>query len=376
MNEYPLTENELDAAMVSAETAEASKFTEAVSLSELLKTEYPQARFVVDRLFEMKSINMLSAPPNKWKSWIVILCALCVASGKPLFCKFATQQMKVLIVNEEDTERLLQERCQMLMEETDELPVYFHIGKQIKLTEEFVDALIEESTRLEVGLVIFDSLRSVHDADENSSQEMQKIMDQLKRMTRSGLTVLFTHHNRKKARGGGKDEAGEESRGSSAINAALHGHLSCDESDHDGKKYLVIYQQKLKADAKIAPFEVAIEQDGPAHKMRFLYEGIFNDRVERTRRVKDVFAKVFDESTKWLAVKDLVEMGLGANTMVRGALALLLEGGLIQARDRKEVMNAGLPVASVNGSHNERLYFRSDLAEAMKEPIETNQLDL
>ena len=376
MNEYPPIESELEEAVASIETEDTPILTAAVSLSELLRTEYPEARFVVDRLFEMKSINMLSAPPNKWKSWIVILCALCVASGKPLFGKFATEKMKVLVVNEEDTERLLQERCQMLMERTDELPVYFHIGKQIKLTKDFVDALIEESERLEVGLVIFDSLRSVHDADENSSQEMQKIMDELKRMTRSGLTVLFTHHNRKKARGGGKDEAGEESRGSSAINAALHGHLSCDESEHDEKKYLVIHQQKLKADAKIPPFEVVIEQDEKAHRMRFLYEGPFNDRVERTRRVKDAFAKVFDESTQWLGVKDLVEMDLGGATTVRGALALLTEGGLIQARSRKDVMAAGLPVASIDGSHNEKLYFRSELAEAMNEPTETDQLDL
>jgi hypothetical protein len=88
---------------------------------------------------------MISAPPNKWKSWLVILCAISVASGRPFLGKFETEKQSVLIVNEEDTARLLQERCNMLMDKVEPLDIYFHIGKQIKLEEEFVDNLNRKS---------------------------------------------------------------------------------------------------------------------------------------------------------------------------------------------------------------------------------------
>jgi len=208
LNTPPLPETELRrtfesirALEIARRAQDASKedvqLSGAITLTELLTTDFPEARFAVEQLFEVGTINMLSAPPNKWKSWVVILCAICVASGRNLFGKFKTEQQPVLIVNEEDTVRTLQERCNMLLEDDGPLPIHFHIGKQIRLNEKFVQQLINEARSKGIRMIVFDSLRSVHDADENSSQEMQKVMNELKRITAAGITVLFTHHNRK-----------------------------------------------------------------------------------------------------------------------------------------------------------------------------------
>jgi len=53
-----------------------------MSLFEMLKSVFLAAKFAVDELFESATINMLSAPPNKWKSWLVLLCAISLASGE------------------------------------------------------------------------------------------------------------------------------------------------------------------------------------------------------------------------------------------------------------------------------------------------------
>ena len=331
---------------------------DAVSLENLLNAHFPDARFVVDNLFESGTINMISAPPNKWKSWFVILCAISVASGRSLFGMFKTEKQAVMIVNEEDTERLLQERCNMLMDEPESLPVYFHIGKQIKLTETFVDELITEAKDKHIGFIIFDSLRSVHDADENSSKEMQMIMDQLKKITREGITVLFTHHNRKKSRYGGKDESGEDSRGSSAINGAVHGHISCDEDERNDGKYLVISQPKLKATEKLKPFELKIEHDRENNKMRFLYVGDFNAKESMSSKSKEKIKNLILESNDWLSGKDLVATEVAGATTVKTALNLLEKDMTIQSKTRKEVTKLGLPARSKDGAHNEKLYFR------------------
>lgn len=366
-NTPPLPEGEIKATFESIksleiktrsnEVKEKTSIGNSMGLNELLNTKFPDARFIVEQFFETGTINMLSAPPNKWKSWIVISCAICVASGKSLFGKFMTEKQAVLVVNEEDNARLLQERCTMLMDETESLPIYFYIGKEIKLDTNFVDQIINEATKKGVKFIIFDSLRSVHDADENSSQEMQKIMNQLKRITHTGMTVLFTHHNRKKPRiGNSKDDSGEESRGSSAINAAIHGHLSCDEVEREGVKYLVIHQPKLKAAAKIPPFEVRIENNFINKKMRFLYDGEKKDKEIIINQMKDTLLRLLKETDEWMGVKDMVAMEVSGDTTIRAALRLLETQRLIRAKNRKDVVTSKLPMRSQEGQHNEKLY--------------------
>ena len=331
---------------------------ESISLIKLLNTTFPESRFVVEQFFETGTINMISAPPNKWKSWIVILIAICVASGKLFLDKYKTEKQGVMIVNEEDTERLLQERCNMLMEATEDLPIYFHIGKQIKLNDNFVEKIISETEKKNIGFIIFDSLRSVHDADENSSQEMQKIMDQLKKITRKGITVLFTHHNRKKNRFNNKDESGEDSRGSSAINGAVHGHISCEEDKRTDGTYLVISQPKLKALKKLdPPIEILIVNDIENKKMRFLFQGDYNQKESLGTKAKEKIKELILKSNEWLSIKDIVATEIGKETTVKTALQILEKEMVIKSMERKELLSSGLVLKS-KGAHNEKFFFR------------------
>lgn len=359
---YEISNNKIDSSYkgkekITQSVSNIKLISSAIPLDELLKTEFPEARWIVNKLFESGTINMISAPPNKWKSWIVILCAICVSSGKNLFDMFQAEKTNVLIVNEEDNARLLQERCNMLMEKPEDLPIYFHIGEQIKLEEDFVDEIINEARQKNISLIIFDSLRSVHDADENSSKEMQLIMDQLKRITREGITVIFTHHNRKKARGNNSDISGEESRGSSAINAAIHGHLSLEELDKNGNKYLVVYQQKLKAGPKMIPFEVEIKENEENHKISFVYNGLYKAEEKEFNKVYKKITSILKED-EGLTVNDLKDMSIGSETMIRTVLKIMESKEELMAQTRKQIEGSHLKAVNYAGKHNEKVYFK------------------
>ncbi|MFZ2720229.1 MAG: bifunctional DNA primase/polymerase [Minisyncoccia bacterium] len=332
----------------------------AIDLTTLLNTEFPAARFAVEQLIEAGTINMLAAPPNKWKSWVLLLISIRVASGTSLFGHFATAKQAVLIVNEEDNARLLQDRLRMMMEKEEDLPIYFHIDKAIKIEPKMVDQLILEAKEKNIGMIIFDSLRSVHDAEENSSQEMQVIMDQLKRITREGITVLFSHHNRKKMKSGGGKEDWDDSRGSTAINAAVHGHLGIDEAEgDDGSKYLIIMQHKLKAAAKIPPFSVQMEFTTDPDKIRFSYSGEHKAKERELGRARAAVFEVFEKSAVWLSVNDLLQMEIAAETSVRDALKMLNQQGHLQSHTLKNALRLGIPVQTSKGQHNTKVYFRA-----------------
>lgn len=71
----------------------------------------------------------------------------------------------------------------------------------------------EEAIRRGVGLIVYDSFRSLHTAEENDSGEMEAVMQELKWIREeTGATQVILHH---------ENSSGERPRGSTAIEAAM-----------------------------------------------------------------------------------------------------------------------------------------------------------
>lgn len=71
----------------------------------------------------------------------------------------------------------------------------------------------EESIRHGVGLIVYDSFRSLHTAEENDSGEMEAVVQELKWIREAtGATQVILHH---------ENAGGERPRGSTAIEAAM-----------------------------------------------------------------------------------------------------------------------------------------------------------
>lgn len=343
-------------------------FVSAMSFAELMGTEYPKARYVLEPFFEAGTMNMISAPPNTWKSWLLFLFAGSISLGEPVFGKFPTEASKVLIVNEEDSHRAIQDRFRLLGLAKKPLDVFFRVANGDKLTDDYVDKLVAECQIKGITVVMFDSLRSVHDAEENDSTEMQAVLDKMKKMTRQGITVIFTHHHRKKGPFE-KGDSAESSRGSSAINAAISGHLSFDEEQRETGKAIVVRHLKSKAGEKMAPFEIGVVKDGD--RMVFKYAGDFKTAERKLVSAKDAILAEMGKGGWWTA-KQFMDLEFGGKNVVRLALEVLVKEGIVKVYTRNEAQQLAIDVGSI-GKGNEKIYAFNEAGVSMAE--EQDELD-
>jgi hypothetical protein len=316
---------------------------------------------------------MVSAPPNTWKSWLLFYFSAHISAGTKPFDKFAVEQSKVMIVNEEDSFRAIQDRFNILNITDTTLPIFFRVANGAKLESKFVDKLLEELKEKQIGVVIFDSLRSMHEADENDSTAMQKILDQMKRLSREGITVIFTHHHRKKGMFE-KGSSSESSRGSSAINAAISGHISLDEEDRETGLYLIIRHLKSKAGEKLDPFELKIVKDNG--KVSFEYEGEFKANEKKLKETKTRLMEFLSDN-KWHCKKDFEDMNLGKNNLIQ-SLQSLINDGMVLSLTRKEAIVKTIPVR-LKG-HPMELYYSlntesAELVTRKDEVVEQDDFD-
>lgn len=335
-----------------AQPKQEKVFTPAISIDELMDKEFPLARFVIDPYFESGTLNMVSAPPNTWKSWLLFYFINYIAKGMDVFDNFKTEKSSIMVVNEEDNARLVKERLKMLGTERG-LPVYFHIMEGLKVNKETVPLLIKEIQEKEIKVIIFDSLRAVHDANENDSQEMQAVMDMFKEIARVGVTVIFTHHNRKRNIGEKSNDNAEMSRGSTAINAAISGHLSLEEEDRDGYKFLIVRHLKSKAGPKHDPIELEIVNE-EEDKLDFVFKGKFKEQENKARQVKESIYNIL-YSGGWKTIKELREMKIGGESNIREGMEMLRKEKLIKILTRKEAEEKNL-IPLGGGKANEKLY--------------------
>lgn len=194
------------------------------TIDELMEANYPPATYLVDRLIPTESITILSGQSRSFKTYALLDMAVAIASQKPLFDHFDTTQANVLIINEEDGERLIQQRFRQLgIQKNAGLPIHISALTDFKLRDKQIAKTIEFCKSNDIKLVIIDSLIRVHDANENSAGEMSKVFAQLRKFTKEQIAVVVTQHNRKVTQH--STGGASEMRGSSDILAAVDSHV-------------------------------------------------------------------------------------------------------------------------------------------------------
>jgi hypothetical protein len=329
-------------------------FCSALSHAELISRVFLPARYTLEPFFEQGTMDMVSAPPNTWKSWLLFLIAGHIANGTSVFGKFATEKANVMIVNEEDSARLVQDRLRLLKMTDPALPIYYRIANGSKLTEDFINSLINEAKEKNIGVIMFDSLRAIHSANENDSTEMQVVLDLLKKITRANITVIFTHHHRKKSMNQRSDDA-ESTRGTSAINAAISGHISLEEVDKEDTKYLIVKHLKSKVGEKLPPFDVGIKINEDL-SVDFQYLGEHQPKEQALTEAKSGILYELENRIELLGRKDFQFLKIAGATSIKEATKSLEKEGKIKVITRKEAEKSGLKTLSP-GKANEKLYF-------------------
>ena len=275
--------------------------TSFITLKELMSRQFPDSEWVVEPLIP-EGLTVLSAQPASYKTWLMLDIAIAVASGSQLFDTFDTTQSGVLMVDEENSERLLQQRLQLLGDDN-ELPIHFMVDKKFRLEDAKIGSVIRFCKDNDIGLVTFDSLVRIHSKNENDAVQMSEVFAKIRQFNKAGINVLVTHHNRK---GGNSENPSQDMRGSSDILAAVDCHLSLKRNRES--KVLSITQTKVRFMEELEPFEMEVITN--EESVRFEYMGLSDfaetKRQKTIRAIKELLAdgKVLNQKDILVALEE------------------------------------------------------------------------
>lgn len=169
------------------------------SAATLLAKPDPKLEWLIDNIWVDKSRGLIAGNPGVGKTWIALDMLISVASGQLCLGKYPTKQGNVLLVEEEASEFNLSRRLHAMarargLKDTD-LSNLFHLTRQFaKMPADSLELfhLIMDN---DIRLVVFDSLRRFHNADENSSSEMQPVLDAFARLNAATeASIVLIHH--------------------------------------------------------------------------------------------------------------------------------------------------------------------------------------
>ena len=275
-------QSENDSAMPGAELVEGLRL---YSLKQLMAQQFPSAAWIAEGLIP-EGITIMSAQPASFKTWLLLSTAVSVASGQLLFEQLETSQANVLIIDEENGARLLQQRLRLLYPD-DQLPIHFMIESNFKLDATQISKVIKICKEYEVRLVMFDSLVRIHGSNENDATAMAQVFSGLRRFTKAGISVLLTHHNRKTQ----SENGALDMRGSSDILAAVDCHVSV-KRDQDNR--LLLTQTKLRIAPEGDPIELQVITDDDS--VRLEYIGTVKPSESKKKRTTAAIVELLDQN--------------------------------------------------------------------------------
>lgn len=308
--------------------SENQKTFKPIHISELMAKEFTDPAWLVENLIPAGGITALSGTPGSYKTWVMLELAIKVAGGNALFDKFQTSQGGVLIVDEENGERLFHQRFQKLGN-LEGLDIHILSWENFKLNDDSVNTIKTYCKDKNIKLIIFDSLIRIHSGNENDAKDMSAVAGMLKQIAKEGMTIIFTHHNRKS--GIFRSSPSQEMRGSSDILASVDCHIAIDRKE----KLFTIKQTKSRHAEEIKSFQLKFCDDND--QVQFEFVGELDEAKSTIEELKEVIKNILEQEGRPMFKKELLEKisaaGIkGGKTSLNTAIKELKEAGeLLQA---------------------------------------------
>lgn len=167
--------------------------------SELLAKPEPKLEWLIENVWVDKARGLIAGNPGVGKTWLALDMLLSVASGQLCLGKYPVRQGPVLLMEEEASELNLSRRLHSLARARgivgSSLNNVHLVTRQFAKMPRDVAEIGRFILEHDIRLVVFDSLRRFHGADENSSTEMQAVLDAFGRLNSMCATsVVLIHH--------------------------------------------------------------------------------------------------------------------------------------------------------------------------------------
>ncbi|MCF8014065.1 AAA family ATPase, partial [Candidatus Woesearchaeota archaeon] len=223
-----------------------------ITLAGLLSKDIEKPIWNIEGILPEKGIGIIGGDVGCGKSLISINIADCISTGKPLFGKFKTVKGKVLIIDKENAETWIQQRCLKIVKKCEGLDdVRFVIEKDVKLDNfspwfQRLDALISE---FNPDVIIIDSAVRFIDGDENSSKDIRKIYEFIRPLiNKHNVSWILLHHLRK----GYGNKSVNDLRGSGDFGAFVDVIIMVSKNGD----VLTVKQEKNRHQKPLCPFKV------------------------------------------------------------------------------------------------------------------------
>src|SRR5258708_7485073 len=157
------------------------------TMAELSARPEPQLEWLIQDLWVDKSRGFIAGHPGVGKTWIALDMLLAISTGGLCLGKYTPVVTgATLLVEEEGSLLNLARRVHALARarnlKDSDLTNFHHITRQFLKIPKHEKELIEFLKAKEIKLVVFDSLRRFHNAKENSSDEMQPVLESFARL--------------------------------------------------------------------------------------------------------------------------------------------------------------------------------------------------
>jgi archaellum biogenesis ATPase FlaH len=167
------------------------EFADLQAIPTISQIEADDVNWLVEGMILQGSINLLTAPPGGFKTWLSLSLGGAVSTGTD-FLSFKTVKTMVLYLDRENPPSVISERRDILKLHGGHFHVWGHWWKHAP--PDIDDPRLIEIVRRHRPLIILDSLVRFHSADENSAKQMAKVFRRLRVLADAGATILILHH--------------------------------------------------------------------------------------------------------------------------------------------------------------------------------------
>lgn len=230
-----------------------------VSASEFVTKEFPPSSWIIKGLIKKGGISFIVGESGTGKTIASLSMVKAISLGEPWINKFPTEQMKVLILDKENSPADIQTLYKSMGIRNDNIFTYFTEEDYNLITEEgemteigqYIHDFIKEK---DIGLVVIDSAIDFLIGDENSSVIVASNINKWREVCGEASILSIHHESKQDPRN--KKKAMDRTRGSTVWVSAAQSIISISVISLGSPEKLMVEHTKVRGARKLKPFEM------------------------------------------------------------------------------------------------------------------------